>query len=77
MKYAIMVGNPINGFELHGAFNSEEAASEWAESADFKEVWWTVPVNPIPDIDDFDDDEDDDDILPDTPITPVVSARSH
>jgi hypothetical protein len=57
MKYTVMVGNPVDGIELHGVFDTSDDANEYAECADFSEVWWVVPIYS----DDDDDIEEDND----------------
>lgn len=43
MQYVILAGNPINGFEVFGPFNSEHDASNFADSLEDRE-WWLTPL---------------------------------
>lgn len=46
--HIIIAGNPIDGFELYGPFDTHEDAEEWATNAKFNGPdWWTVePIDP-------------------------------
>lgn len=55
MKFTIMVGNPVDGIELLGIFDNPEAANEWGDRADLKEVWWVVPINSVDYLEDIDE----------------------
>lgn len=43
--YVVMVGNPVDGISLFGAFDDVEAANQWAEDTIKNETWWVVRIN--------------------------------
>jgi len=46
MQYVILAGNPINGFEVFGPFDSERDASNFANSLEGGEWWLTLLTSP-------------------------------
>lgn len=47
MKYIIITGNPVDGFEYHGPFGSSDQAVTWAAAnpeIDGKD-WWVAPLH--------------------------------
>jgi hypothetical protein len=50
MKYIIVFGNPFDGMEVYGPFNTPSEADEWAESVERKMAdsnWWMMPITPV------------------------------
>ncbi len=47
MKYIIVYGNPIDGFNFRGPFDSTVDAIFSAEDADPDENWWVAELNPV------------------------------
>lgn len=47
MKYTIITGNPIDGFECAGLFDSEPEAITCAEVEYDHQDWWIMPIRPI------------------------------
>ena len=42
---AIMVGDPIEGFQLVGPFKQEHYAVDWASEWLADQEWWVLPLN--------------------------------
>jgi hypothetical protein len=40
----IVIGDPINGIRIVGAFNTEEDAVTWADRHCEDTDWWTAPL---------------------------------
>lgn len=48
MKYTIITGNPVDGFECYGVFDSQLEAIKWANhDADLPDNWNVMPINSI------------------------------
>lgn len=48
MKYTIICGNPVDGFELYGIFESQVEAVEFAnQDADLPESWHIIAINAV------------------------------
>lgn len=47
LPHVLMTGNPVDGVDLHGPFDSFSAALDWAERNKVGPDWWLVPVNPV------------------------------
>ena len=48
MKYTIICGNPVDGFELYGIFDSAADAVEFANNdADLPETWHVIAINEV------------------------------
>jgi hypothetical protein len=45
-KAIIVTGNPVDGLQFHGPFESNEEAIRYAEVA-FDEEWWVTSLEPI------------------------------
>lgn len=46
MKYSIITGNPIDGFELYGIFDSEIDAIQWANNdSHLPDNWNVIKIN--------------------------------
>jgi hypothetical protein len=43
-RYAIVIGNPMDGFTIHGPFPSAEDADEYAETKLRGEEWWLTSL---------------------------------
>ena len=43
-QYAVMYGDPINGFSFVGVFDASDEATEWADKILPEESWWLVTV---------------------------------
>lgn len=43
-KYMIVVGNPSEGFEYYGPFDSRTDAVEWASDDCEGADWWVIPI---------------------------------
>lgn len=47
MQYTVITGNPIDGFECYGVFDSESDAIEWANNdAHVPMEWHIMAINP-------------------------------
>lgn len=46
MKFVIVFGNPIDGFNFRGPFDSVEDANHSAEASDPDDYWWVAELNP-------------------------------
>ena len=46
MKYTIAHGNPFDGIELDGVFDSHDEAADHAFAERYVQ-WWIIPINPI------------------------------
>lgn len=46
MKYIIIYGDPMDGFNYRGPFDTQADATEWAEDHEPDEVWWIAELNP-------------------------------
>ncbi len=47
MKYTIIVGNPIHGFEGYGIFDTVEDAVDFVnDDPDLDEDWWVMKIQP-------------------------------
>jgi len=48
MRYSIITGNPVDGFECYGVFDDANEAVEWAnKDADLPDEWWVITINSI------------------------------
>lgn len=47
MKYVVAIGSAFDGMDLHGTFDSHEAAIKHAEAKHKGEQWSIVPVFPV------------------------------
>jgi hypothetical protein len=43
-KYIVVVGDPVDGFEFYGPFNTEPEAIEWA-GENLNGDWWTASLS--------------------------------
>lgn len=42
--HIIITGNPVDGFEYIGPFETGAEAVDWAHSNPIKEEWWIAPL---------------------------------
>lgn len=42
--WIIVTGNPVDGFEYHGPFNTEDSAIEWADTF-IEDEWWLAHLD--------------------------------
>ena len=44
MKYIIVYGNPVDGFNFRGPFDTSGDASEYADRVEDDEIWWITEL---------------------------------
>jgi hypothetical protein len=50
-KYTLICGNPVDGFELYGLFDTSDDAIEWAnKDPDIPESWNVIGINNVDDL---------------------------
>ena len=45
-KYIIVYGNPIDGFNFRGPFDTHADAVTYGEHVEDDEIWWITELNP-------------------------------
>lgn len=45
IKYTVIAGNPVDGFDANGLFDTNEEAVAWANTdAHLPDEWWVMPI---------------------------------
>jgi hypothetical protein len=48
MKFTIICGNPVDGYECYGIFDSEVEAINWAnDDAHLTPDWWVMAITTV------------------------------
>lgn len=50
VKWTVFVGEPDEGFQCEGVFDTQPDAEEYAELREFRATWWTLPIQPIQEV---------------------------
>jgi hypothetical protein len=46
VKYIVVFGNPVDGFNFRGPFDDHDLASEYADASEPNEYWWIAELDP-------------------------------